>query len=284
MPLSASAKLGRVWLSEGGSIRDVSAVLARGRRHWRFIRADATVGGTGEKSAPLHIDVRPTDDNHRSLKVTSGDAGATFGAFGVLKNMRGGALTIDGTYDDVDPKGPLTGSVKITDYQVVKAPLLARILTVASLTGAADVLDGSGIHFAKADVPFTLVDSIVTLKDARTSGTELGLTANGQIDLDRDQLALEGTIVPAYAINSIVGDIPLIGSLLAGEKGGGLIAFSYSVKGPAGNPDVSVNPLSALTPGFLRGLFGVFDSGNGTKVAPRNAPKPPDQTPDNTDR
>ena len=74
----------------------------------------------------------------------------------------------------------------------------------------------------------------MTLKDARTSGTELGLTAKGQIDLDRDQLALEGTIVPAYAINSIVGDIPLIGSLLAGEKGGGLIAFSYSVKGPAG--------------------------------------------------
>jgi hypothetical protein len=284
VPLSASAKLGRIWLSEDGSIRDVSAVLARGRRHWRFIRADATVGGRGEKPAPLHIDVRPTDDSHRSLKVTSADAGATFGAFGVLKNMRGGTLTIDGTYDDVDPRGPLAGTVKITDYQVVKAPLLARILTVASLTGAADVLGGSGIHFAKADAPFTLVDSVVTLKDARTSGTEIGLTANGQIDLERDQLALEGTIVPAYAINSIVGDIPLIGSLLAGEKGGGLIAFSYSVKGPSASPDVSVNPLSALTPGFLRGLFGVFDSGNGTKVAPRNAPKPPDQAPDGTDR
>lgn len=282
VPLSASAKLGRVWLSEDGSIRDVLAVLARGRRHWRFIRADATVGGGNAKTAPLHIDIRPTDDNHRSLKVTSGDAGATFGAFGVLKNMRGGTLAIDGVYDDTDPKGPLAGDVRITDYQVVKAPLLARILTVASLTGAADVLSGSGIHFAKSDAPFTLVDGVVTLKDARTSGTEIGITANGQIDLDRDQLALEGTIVPAYAINSIVGDIPLIGNLLTGGKGGGLIAFSYSVKGPSANPDVSVNPLSVLTPGILRGLFGIFDSGSGTKVAP---PPSQDQTPpDGTDR
>jgi len=261
-PLTVSAKLGRVWLSDAGSIANVAAVLSRGPRHWRFIRVDATVG----EGKPMHIEVRPADAQHRALKVASDDAGGVFGAFGVLKNMRGGTLAIDGTYDDTDPREPLSGTVKVSDYREVKAPLLARVLTVASLTGAADVLSGDGIHFDKADAPFTLIDGVITLKDARTYGTEIGLTVDGQIDLDNDQLALQGTIVPAYAINNAFNKIPLIGNLLTGGKGGGLIAFNYSVKGPSGNPEVQVNPLSALTPGFLRGLFGIFDNGSGTKV------------------
>jgi hypothetical protein len=37
-----------------------------------------------------------------------------------------------------------------------------------------------------------------------------------------------------------------------------VFAASYTLAGPLENPDVSVNPLTALTPGFLRGLFGIF--------------------------
>jgi hypothetical protein len=32
--------------------------------------------------------------------------------------------------------------------------------------------------------------------------------------------------------------------------------------GPLANPEVSVNPVSALAPGFLRNLFAIFESGN----------------------
>ena len=53
--------------------------------------------------------------------------------------------------------------------------------------------------------------------------------------------------------------VSFIGGLFSAEKGGGLFAMNYSLRGPAANPSVVVNPLSALTPGFLRGLFGVFD-------------------------
>jgi hypothetical protein len=260
--LSVSARLGRVWLSDEGSISDVTANLARGPKHWRTIH----VTGELEKKQSLRVDVRPSDDRHRSLKVVATDAGATFAAFGLFDNMRGGTLTVDGTYDDSDARDALTGVAKISGYNVVKAPLLARVLTIASLTGTLGLLSGNGIRFDQADIPFTLDDGILTLKDAHSAGTELGITADGQVDLDHGNLAIQGVIVPAYAINSAVGKIPLIGDLLTGGKGGGLIAFSYSLKGPSSDPSVSVNPLSALTPGFLRGLFDVFDSGSGTKV------------------
>jgi len=43
--------------------------------------------------------------------------------------------------------------------------------------------------------------------------------------------------------------------LLLGGDGQGLFAANYRVTGSAADPQVSVNPLSALTPGFLRRLF-----------------------------
>jgi hypothetical protein len=69
---------------------------------------------------------------------------------------------------------------------------------------------------------------------------------------------MQGTIVPAYFFNALLGNIPLVGKLFSPERGGGLFAASYAVHGALNDPTVSVNPLTALTPGFLRGVFGIF--------------------------
>jgi hypothetical protein len=46
--------------------------------------------------------------------------------------------------------------------------------------------------------------------------------------------------------------------------------MSYSLSGPLDDPTVQANPLSVVTPGILRGMFGLFDRG----------PPPPASTPD----
>ena len=58
-----------------------------------------------------------------------------------------------------------------------------------------------------------------------------------------------------------IGRIPVIGDLLVGEEGSGIFAATYRLKGPLDDPDVSVNPLAALAPGFLRNLFGAIADG-----------------------
>ena len=70
---------------------------------------------------------------------------------------------------------------------------------------------------------------------------------------------VEGTSVPAYVLNAALGQLPLVGRLFSPERGGGVLSVAYKVRGKADDPAVSVNPLSALTPGFLRGLFKIFD-------------------------
>ena len=47
---------------------------------------------------------------------------------------------------------------------------------------------------------------------------------------------------------------PRIGSLLP-RKGEGLFGFNYTLRGPSAAPQVSVNPLSLLTPGMFREIF-----------------------------
>jgi uncharacterized protein YhdP len=172
---------------------------------------------------------------------------------------------------------PYHGLIKVGDYHVRNAPVLARLLTVAALTGILDVLQGEGVGFSSLEAPFTMTDGLVEVKDARAWGTALGITAKGQIDLDSSRMALEGTVVPAYALNSVLGKIPVLGWLITGgEKGGGILAFNYSMKGPTDDPSVTVNPLSVLTPGFLRNLFNIFDDGSETNARmPGKAPTPP---------
>jgi hypothetical protein len=119
---------------------------------------------------------------------------------------------------------------------------------------------------------------VIELADARAFSASLGMTAKGRIDLGRRVFDVQGTVVPAYFINSLLGRVPLLGKLVSPETGGGLFAMSYGVKGPFDDPSVRVNPLSAVTPGFLRGLFGVFDStpgggGDGPVSAPPTGPQ-----------
>jgi hypothetical protein len=116
------------------------------------------------------------------------------------------------------------------------------------------------LSFSDLDIPFTQHEGVITLKDGRVHGTALGFTASGKIFTYAEVMDVEGTLVPAYAINSALGNIPFIGGLFSGgEKGGGVFAATYKMTGPIEKPKVTVNPLSVLAPGFLRKLFGIFD-------------------------
>jgi hypothetical protein len=100
------------------------------------------------------------------------------------------------------------------------------------------------------------------------SGSQVGLTVEGRVDLAREQLDLEGTVVPFYGLNWALGKIPLVGPFLAGRGGEGAFAVTYGVEGAMAEPDVWVNPLSVLAPGFIRDLFGSIADGSAQAPEP----------------
>ena len=133
-----------------------------------------------------------------------------------------------------------------------------KLLQAVTLYGLVEVLRGPGLGISQLIAPFSLGGGVLTLDNARAFSPSLGVTAAGRIDLGRDRIDLRGTIVPAYFFNALLGHLPLVGRLFSPERGGGVFAASYALSGDLGHPDMSVNPLAVLTPGFLRDLFKLF--------------------------
>ncbi|ABS64874.1 hypothetical protein Plav_3269 [Parvibaculum lavamentivorans DS-1] len=213
------------------------------------------VEAADEEGTPLSVRVGPDGNGVRTLAVSSSNAGNIFRSLDFTESVRGGALSASGRYDDTKPGSPLAGVVTIGKFRIVEAPVLANILTLGSLTGIGDTLRGEGILFDHLELPFTVTENRIRIKDARMSGPAIGLTMNGQIDRAADLVDMEGTLVPAYTINSFLGQVPVLGPLIVGREGEGIFAITYGVRGKTDEPTVVVNPLSALAPGFLRRLF-----------------------------
>lgn len=242
----------------------------------------AYLEGTLTSGAPLRLRLEP-NAGRRRLVVQSDDAGSVARAFDVYDNAIGGKLYLEANILDDLAGAPVEGYVQIDKYKVRNAPTLANLLAFASLTGIGDVLRGDGLSFNQFHMPFTVFNDLLTIKDAKTAGTSLGLTGSGTVNLKTGETDLKGTIVPAYAVNSVLGSIPLIGDILTGgEEGGGLFAATYTVRGPIDTPTITVNPLAALAPGFLRNLFSIFDGGGGGGKAGGGSqsrePGPPNET------
>jgi hypothetical protein len=174
-----------------------------------------------------------------------------------VDTIEGGQLEVRGVSPAPLPKGPLTASVEAVNYRLVNAPLLASLLSAALLTGIGDLLSGDGIGFNRFTGDFMLEDGVMRTDLLRAYGPGLGITIKGKADFEAETVDVGGTLVPAYTVNRILGSIPILGPILTGGEGGGVIGVVYSMQGPLDDPDIDVNPLSALAPGFLRGLFEV---------------------------
>jgi hypothetical protein len=268
-----AARLDRVILGGDRAITNVAVTLRHDAYYWDRILLDATLpGGTA-----LGVRYKARADRRHDLEIVSADAGDLLRTFDVTDKVTGGRLQISGMANDAAPNRPLSGTAEITNFRLTKTPFLVRLLSIATLTGLIDVLTGEGFQFDRFRADFTKTAGLLTVGGARASGPSLGFTGDGFIDLDHSRLDMRGTIVPVYLLNNLLGKIPVIGNLLIGGNGQGLFAVTYRASGALDEPDLSVNPLTVLAPGFLRNLFQaqVPQASPAPAAGPQGAPGAP---------
>lgn len=203
-------------------------------------------------SAGARLNYAKTGDTSR-ITIESADAGALLTAIGTTTDVEHGKLTMTAT-----GTGAITiGRATLSDFRLRHAPVMAKVLQGLSLYGVPAATSGPGLAITHLIAPFRIEGSVVTLKNGRAYSPSLGFTATGRINLAARRYDLSGTIVPAYALNTLPGRLPIIGKLFSPEKGSGLFAARYTMIGPFASPHITVNPLSALAPGFIRGIFGI---------------------------
>jgi len=252
-PLLIDARIDQLTLGPGRDVRDVSAQLLRERGAWQTMRIDARYPN-GDLLA-LRI---AGEGGDRRLHFESNDLGASLKLLGIAGNVIGGQVTVEGTVSEVAGRQLVRAHLEGTDYSLERAPALARLLSLPSLEGLASTLSGSGIPFTALRADFTYSNGRVGIDRLIAYGGALGITANGWFDPAHDRLDVAGTLAPANILNSLLGHVPVIGSLLMGGEGQSLFAASFRLDGSSDKPDATVNPLSGLTPGLLRHLFDPF--------------------------
>jgi len=230
--------LDRVTISDGITLTNLTGDFATGGG---FNGAfNARVNGGAEISGT----VVPINGGS-AVRIRSADAGGALRASGVLKQAIGGDLEV--TLVPTGKEGQFNGQLRANSVRVKDAPAMAELLNAISVIGLLEQLGGEGIAFADVNAEFELNPGYVHLKQGSAAGPSMGISMDGIYDLNAGQLDMQGVVSPIYMLNAIGRPVS--------RRGEGLFGFNYSLRGPTDGPSVSVNPLSVLTPGFLRDIF-----------------------------
>lgn len=180
-----------------------------------------------------------------AVRVVSADAGLAMQAAGMFSSAHGGDL--DMTLIPRPKTGEYDGQATIRRFRVKYGSVMADLLSAISVIGLLDQLAGDGIVFEHAEAQFLITPNTIDIQKGSAIGASMGVSVEGLYHSDSGLLDLRGVVSPIYMLNGI-------GAILT-RKGEGLFGFAYRLTGDANKPDVSVNPLSILTPGMFRDLF-----------------------------
>ncbi len=193
------------------------------------------------------------------ITLQTSDAGAFLRFTDLYEHMVSGNMVLRLT----PSVGSQAGAVAIRDFSLRNEEALARIFAEApppqaSANGAgAAPLTPAEAQFNRMQASFVRNAGRLDVREALIVGNQAGITLSGLVDFGKNAQSLTGTFVPAYGLNNAFSKVPLFGPLLGGGTNEGLLGVNFRVTGSLTRPDVSVNPLSAMTPGFLRKLFDV---------------------------
>src|SRR5262249_55771076 len=123
----------------------------------------------------------------------------------------------------------------------------------------------NGVAFSALRAEFSRQSGQLAIRDGVIKGPTIGLTIEGSIDYNTNQVRMSGTIIPMYGLNNMFGQIPFFGIFLGGGSNEGLIGVTYEVVGSPGAPVLRINPVSAILPGVTR---KIMDFNTGKQVNP----------------
>jgi hypothetical protein len=227
----------------GEALRGVELKMSRRAGEVRSFSLNGKIG----RDATLTGDLRGRSNARQVVYLESGDAGAFFRFTDVYSRMNGGQLALTMEAPSADNAGQ-QGVLNVRNFAVHDETQLERAVNNGTQAHR-NAIDFSGMR-----VEFTRMPGKVALREGVVRGPLLGGTIDGVVDYGRDDVHLRGTLVPLYGPNNLLGQIPVVGLFMGGDKEG-LLGITYEVIGHPGNPVLRINPISALAPGLLRKVF-----------------------------
>ncbi len=278
LDMDADVKLGAIAGFNGEALRSIDLKLSRRGGAFKSFNLTGKLGRDTPVTADLRFgrDTPATADLRNSRRLgreiiylQTNDAGAFLNFTDTYTKVTGGQLEL-AMEPPTSDSSPKEGLINIRNFTVKGEQALDRAVAGGGANG------GQGIGFTAMRAEFTRQTGLLSVRDGIVQGPMIGLTIEGNIDYNNNQVRMSGTIIPAYGLNNIAGQIPFFGLLLGNGNKEGLIGVTYEVVGTPGKPVVRVNPISAMAPGVFRNIFQ-FNTG---KQQPGTTP-PADVAPNN---
>ena len=261
-------------LVTGSNRQALSAVDLRVSRHAGAVQNFQLQAKSG-KAQVIGLTTR-SRDGEPVVSISTSEGGSFLAFLDLYRRMEGGKLQLAAR---MKPDG-IDGSFRVNDFVLRDEPALRRLVTegVAARDdkGAIKIDTGAAV-FSRMSAEFSRGNGQIFVQDGVMYGAQIGIKVDGTIDSTRDRIDMTGTFVPAYGVNNLFSQIPLFGPILGGSRDEGLFAVNFHIGGAIGAPQLTVNPLSAIAPGFLRKIFGAGGMNNGDYTQPPPQPAGPMQ-------
>jgi hypothetical protein len=193
-----------------------------------------------------------------TISVTSGDAGAIARFTDLYDNMRAGLLNLK-----LKARGnDWLGSMDIRNFQLVNEQRLQSLVSTPvgdsgeSLnTATKRDIDVNTARFQRAFASLVYQQGSLSVANGVVRGDQIGATFQGTVRDAVGNMEMTGTFMPAYGLNRLFGELPLIGAILGNGRDRGLLGITFKLDGAFDKPRLIVNPLSLIAPGVFRQIF-----------------------------
>lgn len=193
------------------------------------------------------------------LEMQSADAGAILRFLDIYGNMQGGSIDVRLASSGA---GPQSGQIDARDFWIVNEPRLEALVATAPAGDGRSLnqairreIDVSKAKFEQGYAKLERGGGYLSISDGVMRGPLIGSTFQGQLYDPQGRISITGTFMPAYGLNRLFADIPLVGLILGNGRDRGLIGITYKLSGDAKSPRLQINPISVIAPGIFRSIF-----------------------------
>lgn len=226
----------------------------------------AEIEGSFLSGQPVVFRMTPVEGG-REMRINGRDGGAAIRAANLYSKVAGGQIEFYALLGK-DGASVQDGRLVLRNFAVLNEAALAELDSRGKPKRSGPRRDS--LTFDKLTLPFTSDSRFIRIGESLVRGTELGASAEGLIRKSDGAVDITGTIIPVYALNSVLGDIPLFGDILTGGKGQGIIGVTFALGGTIDKPDFQMNPVSAVAPGIFRKLFEYGNPGGNNNRKTKN--------------
>ena len=205
------------------------------------------LASTFSNNKKMNLSIETNNQNETITKFSSDYPKPLIKRYDFIKGFEEGYLN----FNSIKKDGVSNSVLIIDNFKVKEVPVFAKLLSLASLQGIADLLTGEGIRFTDFEMRYSSQKGLTNIEEMYAIGPAISILMDGYIE-SKKLVSLRGTLVPATTINRSIASIPLLGKILIGEKTGeGVFGVSFKIKGPPKNLSTTVNPIKTLTPRFI---------------------------------